>query len=73
MTLEIGICEHVSMQDSGYFLGRFGDIRQHASRKMVENDSKAVRGLSKGFVDDREHAQLSFVVCSRVQVSQVSG
>ena len=44
--LEIGICEDVSMQGSGYFFNRFGDIHQHASRKMVKNGSKALRGLT---------------------------
>ena len=38
---------------------RFGDNCQHASRKMVKNGSKALRGLMKGFEDSRRLAQLS--------------
>ena len=65
MTLEIGICEDVSMQDYGYFFDRFEDICQHALRKRVENGSKALRGLMKGFEDGRKLAQLS---CCRLQL-----
>ena len=57
--LEIGICEDVAMQDSGHFFDRLGGIRQHALRKMLENGSKAFRGLAKGFEAGRKRAQLS--------------
>ena len=52
------------MQDSGHFFNRFRGIRQHASRKMVENGSKALRRLTKGFEAGRKRAQLS---CCRLQ------
>ena len=42
-----------------FSMDRFGDNRQHASRKMVKNGSKALRGLTKGFEDSRKLAQLS--------------
>ena len=54
-----GICEDVSMQDSGHLFDWCGGIRQHASRKMVENGSKAHRGLTKGFEAGRMRVQLS--------------
>ena len=60
-TLEIGICEDVSMQDSGHFFDQFGGVRQHGLRKMVENSSKVLRGLTKGFEVDRRCTQLSSV------------
>ena len=52
------------MQDSGHFFDQSGGICQHASRKMVENGSKVLRGLTKGFEVDRRRAQLS---CWRLQ------
>ena len=55
---------YISIQDSGYFLDQFGDIRLHASRKMVENGSKALRGLTKGFKDDRKHVSMAESMCS---------
>ena len=63
------------MQDSGCFLNQFGDIRQQASRKMVESGSKALRGLTKGFEDGRKHAQLScccLQLCARLSGKQVT-
>ena len=36
MMLEIGICEEVSVQNSGHFLDQFGVIHQHTRRKMVK-------------------------------------
>ena len=42
-----------------FSMDRFGDNRQHASRKMVKHGSKALRGLMKGFEDSRRLAQLS--------------
>ena len=68
--LEIGICEDMSMQNSGHFFDRFGGIRQHTSRKMVENGSKVLRGLTMGFEVDRRHTQLSSVsevVCASLE------
>ena len=72
MTLEIGICENVSMQDTGYCLDSFGDICQHTSRKMVKNGSKALRGLMKGFEDGMQKActvnlLLQAVVCTSIR------
>ena len=58
------------MQDSGHFIDQFGGIRLHASRKMVENGSKVVRGIMKAFKVDRRRAQLSSVsavVCASLE------
>ena len=68
--LEIGICEDMSMQTSGHFFDRLGGIRQHTSRKMVDNGSKVLRGLTKAFEVDRRRTQLSSVsavVCTSLE------
>ena len=67
-TLGIGICEEVSVQDCGWFLRLFGDLLQHAWRKMAEYGSQELRGLMKVLEDDSKLAQLSFAFNNRLHL-----